>query len=302
MTHLIKYDTFTEEQTRFYIAETILAIESIHKLSYIHRDIKPDNLLVDIHGHIKLSDFGLCTGLQTLRVPNLRKDLEGQPCELTNTDKNSLHQSRNERFGTWKGKRRVLAYSTVGTPDYIAPEVFLKEGYTELCDWWSVGVIMFEMLIGYPPFCSDTPQETYRKIINWKHTLKFPDDCNISANARDLIEKLCCDHNDRLGKNGADEIKHHPFFKGFDWNHVREMKPPIIPELSSITDTHYFDKFDPDPEHMESAVEPPKGNNVWRGFTFKSNAALRRLTLGTWGRGGTLKFFKSPFEEEEKHH
>lgn len=158
------------------------------------------------------------------------------------------------------------------------------------------------MLIGYPPFCSDTPQETYRKIINWKHTLKFPDDCNISANARDLIEKLCCDHNDRLGKNGADEIKHHPFFKGFDWNHVREMKPPIIPELSSITDTHYFDKFDPDPEHMESAVEPPKGNNVWRGFTFKSNAALRRLTLGTWGRGGTLKFFKSPFEEEEKHH
>jgi serine/threonine protein kinase len=68
-------------------------------------------------------------------------------------------------------------------------EVFLKEGYTEACDWWSVGVIMFEMLIGYPPFCSDTPQETYRKIINWKHTLRFPEDCTISLEARDLIER-----------------------------------------------------------------------------------------------------------------
>src|SRR5690348_2408111 len=105
----------------------------------------------------------------------------------------------------------------------------MKEGYTEVCDWWSVGVIMFEMLIGYPPFCSETPQETYRKIINWRHTLKFPEDCNISSESRDLIQRythipfstilsgvtgrvrLCCDQHDRIGKNGIEEIKQHPF-------------------------------------------------------------------------------------------
>jgi len=299
MTHLIKYDTFTEDQTRFYIAETILAIESIHRLNYIHRDIKPDNLLVDVHGHLKLSDFGLCTGLQTTRHNDLQQTLKDQSSELTTQDKHSLRLTRSERFGTWKGKRRTKAYSTVGTPDYIAPEVFLKEGYTELCDWWSVGVIMFEMLIGYPPFCSDTPQETYRKIINWKHTLKFPDDCTISAEARDLIEKLCCDAKDRLGKGGAEEIRRHNFFKGFDWNHIREMKPPIVPELSSNTDTRYFDKFNPEPENLE--IQQASPGKMWYGFTFKSNAALRRLTLGTWGRGATLKFFKSPFDDENKN-
>jgi len=193
---LIAKDVFSEEDTKYYIAETILAIESIHKLSYIHRDIKPDNLLIDKDGHIKLSDFGLCTGLETTRVDQLRMSLSSESAQLTDNDKNSIRLNQKEKFGTWKQKkeeRRLVAYSTVGTPDYIAPEVFLKQGYTEACDWWSVGVIMFEMLVGYPPFCSETPSETYRKIINWEQTLKFPNDVEVSDIAKDLVFKLCCE-------------------------------------------------------------------------------------------------------------
>lgn len=286
MTHLIKYDTFSEEATRFFIAETVLAIDSIHKLNYIHRDIKPDNLLLDKNGHIKLSDFGLCTGLHTQKYNNLYHHLEGQSTELSSADRNSLKLSRNQRFDSWRGKRRMLAFSTVGTPDYIAPEVFLKEGYTETCDWWSVGVIMFEMLVGYPPFCSDTSAETYRKILNWKHALRFPEDTQLSAEAKDLIQRFCCDPNDRIGKNGVEEIKAHPFFKGIDWEHIRETRAPIMPELKDQYDTRYFDNFDDEPAEDDD-VNDTGGRNYWPAFTFKS-PALRRLALGTVGPGSNL--------------
>ena len=93
------------------------------------------------------------------------------------------------KLETWKSKRRALAYSTVGTPDYIAPEVFLQTGYDKSCDWWSLGVIMFEMLIGYPPFCSETPQETYNKIMNWRRTLEFPPEVPISRTAKKTIQR-----------------------------------------------------------------------------------------------------------------
>jgi len=165
-----------------------------------------------------------------------------------------------------------------------------------VCDWWSVGVIMFEMLVGYPPFCSETPQETYRKIINWKHTLRFPEDCQVSREARDLIEKLCCDQRDRLGRNGVDEIKNHPFFKNFKWDKIRDMEPPIVPVLDNQYDTRYFDTFEELPETTEAQDWENNRKNHWHGFTFRSNAALRKLTVGTWGRGGTLKIFKSPFD------
>ena len=298
MTHLIHYDTFTENQTKFFIAETILAIESIHQLNYIHRDITPDNLLLDKRGHIKLSDFGLCTGLQTQKVSNLYKQLEGESRELSESDRTSLQLSRSQKFSSWKGKRKLLAYSTVGTPDYIAPEVFLKEGYTEVCDWWSVGVIMYEMLIGYPPFCSETPQETYRKIINWKHTLKFPEDCQISQQAREVIEKLLCDQHQRLGRHGVDEIKALPFFKGIVWDKIREMESPILPQLDSLYDTKYFDNFDEAPEDDRESEWENSRKNHWYGFSFRSTAALRKLTLGTWSKNMTLKLSRPiPFEE-----
>jgi len=298
MTHLINYDTFSEEHTRFFIAETILAIHSIHKLNYIHRDIKPDNLLLDKNGHVKLSDFGLCTGLQTTKVATLHEKLENTPIELNASDKETANQGRNQRIGTWKARPRHLAFSTVGTPDYIAPEVLLKDGYTELCDWWSVGVIMFEMMVGYPPFCSDTPTETYRQICNFKHTLKFPGDTPLSEAAKDLIRRLCSDQKERIGLHGVEEIKGHAFFKGFDWEHVRDLTPPIVPELADQYDTRYFDSFDD--EDSEEEEDQTQGRNYWPAFTFKS-PALRRLTVGTIGRGGTLRpnIFASPLGQQQ---
>ncbi|KAE8692184.1 putative serine/threonine-protein kinase ndrA-like isoform X2 [Hibiscus syriacus] len=143
MTLLMRKDILTEDEARFYVAETVLAIESIHKHNYIHRDIKPDNLLLDRYGHLRLSDFGLCWGKWRTVIRS-----------KANTAEQLEH---------WQKNRRMLAYSTVGTPDYIAPEVLLKKGYGMECDWWSLGAIMFEMLVGYPPFYSDDPMSTCRK-------------------------------------------------------------------------------------------------------------------------------------------
>jgi protein-serine/threonine kinase len=99
---------------------------------------------------------------------------------------------------------------------------------------------MYEMLIGYPPFCSDNYAQTYQKIINWREHLKFPEDLHVSPGAEHLIRRLLCDSSQRLGLYGADEVKAHPFFKGIDWNGIRKQKAPFIPQLKSIIDTTYF--------------------------------------------------------------
>ncbi|GFR27436.1 hypothetical protein TNCT_496531, partial [Trichonephila clavata] len=158
MTLLMKKDTLSEDCTQFYIAETALAIDSIHKLGFIHRDIKPDNLLLDAKGHIKLSDFGLCTGLKKSHRTEFYRDLsQAKPSDFSMYfDRNASNPMDSKRRAeSWKKNRRQLAYSTVGTPDYIAPEVFMQTGYNSSCDWWSLGVIMYEMLMGYPPFWID---------------------------------------------------------------------------------------------------------------------------------------------------
>jgi protein-serine/threonine kinase len=181
MTMLIKYDTFSEDVTRFYIGEIALAIEAVHKLGFIHRDIKPDNILIDKSGHVKLSDFGLSTGFQKMHdSAYYQRMFEGQGAAdqaaaarhaANNPNRNSvainaIHLTTSkDQIATWKANRRKLAYSTVGTPDYIAPEIFLQQGYSSECDWWSLGAIMFECLVGYPPFCSENAHDTYRKIM-----------------------------------------------------------------------------------------------------------------------------------------
>ncbi len=130
-----------------------------------------------------------------------------------------------------KIKNKKLAFSTVGTPDYIAPEVFATHGYTETVDWWSIGVILFEMLVGYPPFFSEEPSVTCSKILHWKKTFGIPPEANLSPASADLIRKLITDANERLGVNGVEEIKAHPFFSGIDWKNIREKKAPYIPEV-----------------------------------------------------------------------
>merc|ERR1719362_733352 len=221
MTLLMKKDTLPEEAAQFYVMETALAIETIHKLGFIHRDIKPDNLLLDANGHIKLSDFGLCTGLQKSHRTDFYRHLSHSHIKPSDFSTASGPMDSKRRAESWKRNRRQLAYSTVGTPDYIAPEVFLQTGYTSTCDWWSLGVIMYEMLIGYPPFCSENPQETYLKIKNWKETLVFPPEVPVSESAQETIRRFCTDQEQRV-KN-LDEIKALGFFRqAVDWEHIRE--------------------------------------------------------------------------------
>ncbi|CAG0897346.1 unnamed protein product [Cyprideis torosa] len=275
MTLLMKKDTLSEEVTQFYVAETALAIESIHRLGFIHRDIKPDNLLLDSKGHIKISDFGLCTGLKKSHRTDFYRDLsQAKPSDFSCSPMDS-----KRRAESWKRNRRALAYSTVGTPDYIAPEVFLQTGYSSSCDWWSLGVIMYEMLIGYPPFCSESPQETYRKVMSWRDTLVFPPEVPISEEARDCILRFCCEADRRMGAStGVDEIKKHSFFRGVDWDHIRERPAAIAVNVKSIDDTSNFDDF-PDVDlkipAAPTAMDTTSGNGssqkdlVFINYTFK---------------------------------
>jgi serine/threonine protein kinase len=226
MSILMKYDILSHEVTKFYMAELALAVHSVHQLNYFHRDLKPDNVLVDSTGHIKLSDFGLCKAMDSPVPYN-----EPEPSEEAQDDFKNQHETASKRKA-WQARSRALSYSVVGTPEYIAPEVFAKRGYDEKCDWWSLGVIMYECLIGYPPFYADTPRATVWKIVNWKRSLKFPDDVALSADAKDCILRLICSPSHRMT---FEELQVHPFFAGIDWNSMRRAEAPIIPKYSVIS-------------------------------------------------------------------
>eukprot|EP00253_Pinus_taeda_P000370 PITA_00370 len=285
MTLLMRKDTLKEDEARFYVGQTVLAIESIHKHNYIHRDIKPDNLLLDRYGHMKLSDFGLCKPLDCTNLPILHEndftagktlkdvlDMDGR-LNTSTTPK----RTQQEQLSHWQRNRRMLAYSTVGTPDYIAPEVLLKKGYGKECDWWSLGAIMYEMLIGYPPFYSEEPMSTCRKIVNWRTHLKFPEEAKLSAEAKDLISKLLCNVEQRLGTKGAHEIKAHPWFKDVQWDKLYQMEAAFLPEVNSELDTQNFEKFEEAGPQMQSSSR----SGPWRkmlsskdvnfvGYTYKN--------------------------------
>ncbi|KAA8550739.1 hypothetical protein F0562_002423 [Nyssa sinensis] len=279
MTLLMRKDTLTEDEARFYVAETILAIESIHKHNYIHRDIKPDNLLLDRFGHLRLSDFGLCKPLDcsTLQEKDFSMGDSSNGTSQSEERPAAPKRTQQEQLQHWQKNRRMLAYSTVGTPDYIAPEVLLKKGYGLECDWWSLGAIMYEMLVGYPPFYSDDPMSTCRKIVNWRTHLKFPEEAKLSPEAKDLISKLLCNVIQRLGSNGANEIKVHPWFKGIDWDRIYQMEAAFIPEVNDELDTQNFEKFDESDNHTQSSSKA----GPWRkmisskdvnfvGYTYKN--------------------------------
>ena len=256
MNLLIKRDILTEDEAKFYISELILAIESIHKLDCIHRDIKPDNILIDKTGHIKLSDFGLAKISDKL----YEKD-EMRKYHLNNTIKNN---SDNEKMTHNKN------FSCVGTAYYVAPEVLNKNGYYREIDWWSVGVIFYEMLVGYAPFCSKETSEVCYKVLNWKKFLKIPSKIKISEEAKDLIFKMISNSNNRLGKNGAEEIKKHPFFNGIDWDNIRNSKAPFIPILKNEYDTSYFEKFEVnEPFYPQTNNKFKRKDIEYLGYTFK---------------------------------
>ena len=229
MNLLIQKDILTEKEAKFYISELILAIESIHNLDCIHRDIKPDNILIDKNGHIKLSDFGLA------KISDKLYEKEDEKY------KNFLPNKNNEKNHKMTHNKN---FSCVGTAYYVAPEVLKKSGYDKDIDWWSVGIIFFEMLVGYAPFCSKETTEVCYKVLNWKDFLNIPKKVKLSEEAKDLIYKLINNSDDRLGKNGSEEIKRHPFFKDVNWKNIRKSKAPFIPQLKNEYDTKYFEKFE----------------------------------------------------------
>ena len=248
MSLLILKDTLSEKDAKFYMAELVLSIESIHKLDCIHRDIKPDNILIDVNGHIKLSDFGLAK-------------ISDKIFEIRQKDIQQYHHNKN--------------YSCVGTAYYVAPEVLNKKGYGAEIDWWSAGIIFFEMLIGYAPFCSKDTSEVCYKILNWKKYFEIPDKVSLSKEAEDLIKKLINNPNKRLGKNGAEEIKKHPFFKDLDWDNIRNEKPPFVPEIVDEFDTKYFETFEENEPFYPSPQKTGQRKDIeYLGYTYKQNDDL----------------------------
>uniref|UniRef100_A0A8C2F4I9 non-specific serine/threonine protein kinase n=1 Tax=Cyprinus carpio TaxID=7962 RepID=A0A8C2F4I9_CYPCA len=213
-----------EKWARFYTAEVVLALDCIHSMGFIHRDVKPDNMLLDKAGHLKLADFGTC----------MKMNKDGM----------------------------VRCDTAVGTPDYISPEVLKSQGgdgyYGRECDWWSVGVFLYEMLVGDTPFYADSLVGTYSKIMNHKNALTFPDDSDISKDAKSLICAFLTDREVRLGRNGVDEIKRHSFFKNdqWSWENMRETAAPVVPELSSDVDTSNFDDIEEDRGEEETFPIP----------------------------------------------
>ena len=242
MNLFIKKDTLTEEEAKFYICEIILAIESIHNLNCIHRDIKPDNILIDKNGHIKLSDFGLAK-----IADNIFKE------DIIN----------------YKGNKHNRNFSCVGTAYYVAPEVLNKKGYGKEIDWWSLGIIFYEMIFGYAPFCSKHTNDVCYKVLHFEKFLKFPENIKISDNAKDLIIKLITNSNLRLGKNGSEEIKSHPFFKGINWNKIKEMKPPFIPKLKNDYDIKYFEIFESNDDFYPDINNKKRKDAEYIGYTYK---------------------------------
>ncbi|XP_008937013.1 PREDICTED: microtubule-associated serine/threonine-protein kinase 4, partial [Merops nubicus] len=219
------------DMARMYFAETVLALEYLHNYGIVHRDLKPDNLLVTSMGHIKLTDFGLSkVGLMSLTT--------------------NLYEGHIE-----KDAREFLDKQVYGTPEYIAPEVILRQGYGKPVDWWAMGIILYEFLVGCVPFFGDTPEELFGQVIsdeiNWPEKDEAP-----PPDAQDLITLLLRQNPlERLGTGGAYEVKQHQFFRSLDWNSLLRQKAEFIPQLESEDDTSYFDTRSEKYHHMETEEE-----------------------------------------------
>ncbi|DAA25951.1 ribosomal protein S6 kinase alpha-2 isoform X2 [Bos indicus] len=238
-TRLSKEVMFTEEDVKFYLAELALALDHLHGLGIIYRDLKPENILLDEEGHIKITDFGLSK-------------------EAIDHDKR--------------------AYSFCGTIEYMAPEVVNRRGHTQSADWWSFGVLMFEMLTGSLPFQGKDRKETMALILKAK--LGMPQFLSVEAQSllRALFKRNPCN---RLGAglDGVEEIKRHPFFVTIDWNKLyrKEIKPPFKPAVGRPEDTFHFDPEFTARTPTDSPGVPPSANahHLFRGFSFVASSLVQ---------------------------
>ncbi|CCH47005.1 hypothetical protein BN7_6613 [Wickerhamomyces ciferrii] len=212
-----------EMDAKFYASEVVAALEYLHLMGFIYRDLKPENILLHQSGHIMLSDFDLSKQSESIKNP-------------------SMSFNNNKNYQTLDTKVCIDGYRTnsfVGTEEYIAPEVIRGKGHTAAVDWWTLGILVFEMLFGTTPFKGPNRNQTFSQIL--KSDITFPDTQAVSSNCKNLIKKLLIkDENKRLGsKLGASDIKNHAFFKNTQWALLRNQKPPMIPVLSKNgTDFH----------------------------------------------------------------
>lgn len=258
---LAKEVMFTEEDVTFYMAELILALEHLHSIGIVYRDLKPENILLDSAGHISLTDFGL--------------------------SKESLDDSQ-------------MTYSFCGTIEYMAPEVVNRRGHSVAADWWSLGVLMFEMLTGNLPFQGKNRQDTMNLILRAK--LAMP--AYLSPGAQSLLRALFKRNpSNRLGggPDGTNALKGHKFFIGIDWKRLlaRKMQPPFRPHFSSSLDvTHYFDQEFTKKTPMDSPAIPPSAaaHELFRGFSFVAPTIFEEDLINFHDENGINSAFPSELE------
>lgn len=208
--HLRKEGRLPNDHAQIYAGEIVLAFQYLQSIHIIYRDLKPENLLIDTDGHMKITDFGFA------------KVVEDR---------------------TW---------TLCGTPEYLAPEIIQSKGHGKPVDWWALGILIFEMLAGYPPFYDENPFGIYQKVLAGK--IEFPRHFDVKV--KDLIKRLLTpDRAKRFGclKAGAEDIKKHKWYKGFDWVALgnRAMAAPMIPPVKSADDTTMFDRY---PESTEASA------------------------------------------------
>jgi len=212
---LISRDTLSEAATRFFAAELVLAVGAVHQLGYIHRDLKPDNLLLK-DGHLHLTDLGLCCQLE-----------DGARSATTTAEPSAS----GEHPSPAPASKHKLAFSLVGTPDYLAPEVLAKRGYDQAVDWWSVGVILYECLLGYAPFQGADASATCKNILSWRSKLSYPAErtAHLSPECLGFLRALLCEAGTRLGRAGMAEVQEHPWLAGINWEELHTQPPPHPP-------------------------------------------------------------------------